>query len=460
MSTLYNNLFGKIEQFFTSEEKDIDESPPNEESDDRTQVFENVLLKVSVTKLPNCIARFSCKPNEKFTLPLKEKAIEQIKQENGQNNIARVSDDSKVLEKLVSEKIEKIWKEMIVGQVSREALKLAELKVVQLSQTSVEGFDISADSTCTINFQCEVQPEVPPIKYSKFKMPEIEKRPITKEMLEKVLLEQRYSLGIWRDLNHPLQNGDFVVLDVFDLEAREKLIEGATFEMDETTLPPWIYKNIIGKNAGDSIKADSEVDPSAPEELRAKFKSHQCKISIQGVKEVILPDLNDQFAMKFGAKSMDELEKINIARFEATADADFQQRHQDAFIANLSKAFPFDVPNSHIEKQKEGLRASLKDRELTKQEKRNLHLKAIDLVRAHFIMQKIAKKEKIVLSSEEVISYLDKTLKGDARLVLFDPSKKQEKMRLIKVTAEQLMHGKAMEIIISKKNLPKQKEPQ
>jgi trigger factor len=138
-------------------------------------------------------------------------------------------------------------------------------------------------------------------------------------------------------------------------------------------------------------------------------------VELVEVKEKVLPELNDEFAKSFGAESLEKLREgvRTDLQNELTYKLDRSVRNQ--VIKALLDKVTFELPESAVaqetknvvydivrENQKRGVA-----RELIEREKDNIYTAASqgakERVKTAFLFRKIAEKEDIKVSNEEIL---------------------------------------------------------
>jgi trigger factor len=133
------------------------------------------------------------------------------------------------------------------------------------------------------------------------------------------------------------------------------------------------------------------------------------------VKEKVMPEVNDEFAKSYGAESLEKL-RAGV-RSDLQNELDFKQKRdvRNQVMNALLNQVNFDLPESSVahetrnvvynlvrENQKRGI-----SRDVIEKEKDQIYnaasVSAKERVKAQFLMQKIAEKEDIKVSQEEVL---------------------------------------------------------
>ena len=408
--------------------------------------YENDFLSLKLEQLPKSRVKLFCEVKSTLTLPLRQTAIEKV-----ETPVDNVSSNKKSVSVSSDELIQQKWKELIILKTLEEALKLSSVAPVKVGRVEIDAFEINHEYGCSMALEMDVIPKIPRINYARLKMPKIKKRKITADDIQLAIERLRYQHAVWLDLpKKPIEEGDFIVLEVIDLVAQKKIVDQQTYEVRPDVIAPWIYSNLLGKEVNDSFEANSQIDFRAPDHIKAAFVSHPCKVTICGVKKVILPELNSEFKLKVGVQTIDELKEKIKKQLEIQAEQEYLGNVEAELAEQLSNAYPFELPVSLVENQKTAIMQQVAEQPQTAQHEEMLNLHAEKSARVHLLLSQIASEEKIQINSTEIFSILDQNLPPQARHVLYDSKLQQQKEQLMLDVANTLMCKKAFQLVLSK----------
>ncbi len=250
------------------------------------------------------------------------------------------------------------------------------------------------------------------------------------------LREQNASFNAIEDRS--LQDGDFAQVafrgtpkatggQETEGQAGEQKAEGQPVNMDDVlvevggsnTLPAFT-ENLRGANPNE----ERTFDVTYPEDFsdaRLAGKTFEYSVTIKGVKQKHLPELNDDFAKELGQfADLNELRQHVRENMEAEKKHKAEHEGKDKIVDELLKQNEIAVPESMVEHQidvrlERGLRA------LAQQGMRPEDMKKMDFgrlragqrdqaereVRVALMLEKIADKESIEVSDEELNSEID-----------------------------------------------------
>lgn len=213
-------------------------------------------------------------------------------------------------------------------------------------------------------------------------------------------------------------------------------LEGGELNEDEValelghadTMAPFT-ENITGMEPGDEKEFTiSYPDDYGAERLAGKTVNFSCTLKTIRRKE--MPDLNDEFAQDLGDfKSLDELRDAARKAIYAERDMTARQEAHTAILDSLVDLYDFPIPQSYVDQQVESIIES-RLRSLAGQgvDPRKLNLdwaklketqapRALKDVRASLLLEKVADREAIHATQEEVDSEVQRIARQDREAV-------------------------------------------
>ena len=253
-----------------------------------------------------------------------------------------------------------------------------------------------------------------------------ESQQVTEEDVEKALNVLRDQRVDYKTAERPLASGDIAVVNytgtcdgkpITDIAPTAKGLteqKGFWIPTEGTSFIPGFAEQLIGVKAGDkrTVNVDFPAD-FVTADLQGKKGVYE--VELIEVKEKVLPELNDDFAKSFGAESLEKLREgvRTDLQNELTYKLDKSVRNQ--VVRALMDKITFDLPESAVaqetknvvydivrENQKRGV-----DRSIIEKERDHIYSAAAqgakERVKSAFIFRKIAEKEDIKVSNEEIL---------------------------------------------------------
>lgn len=174
-----------------------------------------------------------------------------------------------------------------------------------------------------------------------------------------------------------------------------------------------IVDGIVGAKAGDKLTVTQHFDEKCqiPELVN---KTVTYKLEISEIRECVLPDVNEEMLKSLHVESEDDLKNKVKDVLQHRKASQQKNEHREQLVTILSDNTTFDIPESAIETESKILLQDLFDTQLARGTKlddlkaasdeilKNLHPAATSRVKIRIILEKIAKKENIDVSANDV----------------------------------------------------------
>jgi trigger factor len=248
--------------------------------------------------------------------------------------------------------------ELMVPEVLRQALE--EGSIDPIESPDVEVLELERGRPARLKATVSVMPEVRlgevPVLDSS-----IEPVPITDEMVERRLEDLREPLAEITPVQREARDGDVVVIDV-EVDVDGSVVESETrkameAELKEGVLLPELLAVIPGSFVGDTRSATVKF-PDDYSDPQLAGREATIKVTIQGVKEKVVPALDDAVAKQLSNgehESVESLRTSTRAALEESAKEVARLDREQALVKGLVESSGVDVP------------VALVDRELTSQ---------------------------------------------------------------------------------------------
>ena len=296
-----------------------------------------------------------------------------------------------------------------------------------------------------------------------------EARSVTDEDLEKALNAIRQQQISYGTVERPLQTGDIAVVNyagtidgkpITEIAPTAKgLAEKQQFwiEMQPTAFLPGFADQLLGAKAGDkrTVTVDFPAD-FMTKELAGRKAAYA--VEVVEAKEKILPEMNDAFAKSYGAESMEKLREA--VRQDLQRELEYKQSRdtRNQVIRALLSRVNFELPETALAKEtrnvvydivQENAKRGI-SREVIEGQKEKIYSAAAqgakERVKVAFLLQKIAEKEDIKVSQEEIATRIHQL----AAMYQISPEKfakdLQKRNGLIEVY-DQVMNEKVIELL-------------
>jgi trigger factor len=252
-----------------------------------------------------------------------------------------------------------------------------------------------------------------------------EARTVTEEDVEHALEALRQPHASYKAVDRPAQTGDIVIVNytgtcdgksIIELAPEAKSLseqKGFWIEMGGSAFIPGFAEQLMGVKAGEKRTVNVDFPPGfvAPE-LAGKRGSYETEVV--EVREKVLPAVDETFAKNYGAENLEKL-RAGV-RKDLETELSFKQNRsvRNQLIRSLLNRVNFELPESSVahetrnvvyeivqENAKRGI-----SRNVIEQQKEKIYSAATqgakERVKVDFLLQKIAEKEDIKVSQEEI----------------------------------------------------------
>jgi trigger factor len=360
-----------------------------------------------------------------------------------------------ILEKRFSDEVRKEALQDLVKGSYGQALQEKGIHPVAYPEISEVKFE--KDKPLTYEAEVDVRPEIKLHDYKGI-LVKRKKIEVTDQEVDSVLEDLRRRQAQFIDGgDRAAADKDFVVIDyecTIEGESKEER-KNYGFELTSEQVFPEFRTAIIGMKKGDK----KTIDVNFPQKFaRTEWagKKGVFQVTLHEVKEPRLPALDDHFAKEVSPhETLDALRKSIQENTRQYKETQRKEEETQQVLEILLKQNRFDIPTTLQNDQEERLwedtqerlRRGGLDKEKIKEESKKLREKvkeeAAHQVRLAYIVEKIAREEKITVTREEV----DQRIESMASQLGKDPNlikKKGEERGLAEGIADRLINEKVM----------------
>ncbi len=325
--------------------------------------------------------------------------------------------------------------EAIVPEVIRQALQ--EKSIDPIDNPDVEVVELERGRPAQLKATVTVMPEVTLADASSLNVatPTVE---VTDEMVERRLEDVREPMAEITPVEREARAGDVAVIDV-EVEADGAVVPSESrsameAELKEGALLPELLAAIPGAVVGET-RAATVTFPDDYGEPRLAGKEATIKVTVQGVKEKVLPALDDELAKQLSGGKQETVEAYRSSvreELEESAKALAQMAREQAIVKALVEASAVDVPDTLVERElashldslerslgRQGLRLDRyleylgKTPEMWIAEERP---EAEARLKVDLVLDEFARRDKIEPSDEEVDRFIEEQATKDDEL--------------------------------------------
>jgi trigger factor len=318
--------------------------------------------------------------------------------------------------------IEDEVKRKLISDSYRKAVDENKLDV--LGYPDIEEIQFSRGQPLQFAATMETAPE--------FELPEYkgmpikrEARSVTEEDVTRALDALRQQQVTFTTVQRPIQTGDFAVVNYTGTSDGKPIIELAPaaqglnerknfwVEVPSTAFIPGFAEQLMGASAGEkrTITVDFPENFVTPQ-LAGKKAVYE--VEVVEVKEKVLPPLDETFAKGYGAENVAKL--TEGVRRDLENELKFSQNKaiRNQLISSLLERVNFELPDTSVDRETRNVVYDIVQenakrgvsRETIEQQKEQIYSAAKhgakERLKVAFLLQKIAEKEDIKVSQEEI----------------------------------------------------------
>ncbi|HEY2599738.1 MAG TPA: trigger factor [Candidatus Dormibacteraeota bacterium] len=244
--------------------------------------------------------------------------------------------------------------EVMVPDVLRRALQ--EHSIDPIESPDVEVLELERGRPARLKATVSVMPEVKLGEVPKLEEP-TEPIEVTDEMVERRLEDVRQPLADITPVEREARLGDVVVIDV-EVDVDGNVIESETrkameAELKEGVLLPELLAVIPGAKVGETRSAVVKFPDDYNEPMLAG-KEATIKVTVQGVKEKMLPALDDAMARQLSNGEQENVESFRSstrAALEESAKEMARLDREQALVKGLVESSTVDVPKALVDRE-------------------------------------------------------------------------------------------------------------
>jgi len=312
-------------------------------------------------------------------------------------------------------------------RVIQDALSFAfkEKEIIPISPATIKDLKGKPElkESISVIAEVEVTPEIRIGKYKKLKL--------IREIKAINEVDVQKSLDMLRERNAELlpidkeisEDKDYVIIDYSGFEEgnKKEVIKGQNqlFAAGEEEYLGGFCKHLVGLRKNEESEFNVEF-PNNYFEKALAGKKIDFRVTLRGIKNKVLPELDDNFAKNLGEESFESMKNKIRLSLEAQEKRRSEEKLRSDLIDKLIEISSLELPPSFVERQLEFLlenhrntykkeKGELKQTEREELAKRYRPI-AEKQVKAMLILNKIAEDEKIDVKKEEIKLEKEKTI--------------------------------------------------
>jgi trigger factor len=314
----------------------------------------------------------------------------------------RSSVEDEVMQKLIPSSFEQAVKDQglrAVGQPKLDDIKLDEQKTLRFTAT------------------VEVLPDIALQTYGGWELTK-EIRQVTDADLDRELreLQNRHISLVSIEDDRPVREDDYVLIS-FEGFRDGQPVQGSKTEnyalvVGSKTIIDSVEQGLVGMRRGET----RQIPVQFPQSYQNRTLAGQevvFHVTVNEIKERVLPELNDEFAKEAGnVDTLDELKAKIRSNLEAAAEREARRHLHEAVVTRLIEANPFELPPGMVEVETEALIEEVQRQlrpqsqeapvPLSDEVRQQLRDRAVARIKRELLIEEIAKRENLSVDDGEV----------------------------------------------------------
>jgi trigger factor len=325
-----------------------------EPTESGTQTLQNENVRFTIHHKPACIIEFDVEALEPLVKSARKKAVRTVSKEVTLPGFRKGKAPEEIVLKNYAKEVDKEWQQEIANACFQECEKLAQVPILHRDAKITYQLKSHSQNGALLILALETEPKVPHVDPKQFQFKTVKRPEVNEAKIEETIRQTQLFFANWHHIHdRPIQEGDFVLLDVEVIENHPPtpLFSHTRFEVTEKSMAKWMLDLVIGKKAGESIEGISVPDEDASKEDKEELKPKKVRVTIKSIDVATLPPLNDEFAQKLGASSVEDMRTKMTDLLNKQADAHVQEAQREQVNEFLLTRYPFDLPATLIEKE-------------------------------------------------------------------------------------------------------------
>ena len=261
--------------------------------------------------------------------------------------------------------------ETMVPEVVRQALD--EKSIDPIDNPDVEVLELERGRPARLKATISVMPEVTLADVTNLKVEAPDHtHEVTDEMLERRLADLREPMAEITPVEREVRTGDIAVIDI-EVEAGGQVVESETrksteAEVKEGVLLPELVAVLPGTFVGETREANVSF-PASYSNPQLAGKDATIRVTVRGVKEKVLPPLDDELVKSLTSGKQETVEAYKQAvreELEESAHAVEKMDRESAVVKALVDASSVEVPEALVDREQTSELESL-ERSLNRQ---------------------------------------------------------------------------------------------
>jgi trigger factor len=380
--------------------------------------FSNNEVRVIVHRKPHCLVELEVHTSAPMIQRARQMAIKSVNKTVSFPGFRKGKAPEEMIVKKFGAQVEKDLHQQLADLAYVEAQKLAHIP--RLNNNAVISFQMKKilENEAELSFTFETEPMPPSVDPTQFIAVPTQRPQVTEKEIDEAIRQMQYFYAAWEPIiDRPIEDGDTIMINLDTLEENghwNQVFNHVRFEVSKERMADWMKNLVKGAKTGDVLEGMSQPDETATEEEKNEFKPKKIRLTLLKAEKATLPTLDEEFAHKVGAPSVEAMRQSIAELLNAQADEKVLSEKREQINDFLINTYPFDLPASLIETEKkhrfnqamENPKFKNQWNRLSQDEQKqietNLEIESNQAVRLFFLSHSIVKEAKIPITHKQI----------------------------------------------------------
>lgn len=314
----------------------------------------NEHVRFTIHNKPLCVVEFDVEVLKPLLETAHKKAIKKVGKNVTLSGFRKGKAPEHLIEKNYSSEIKKQWEQEIANSAFQECQKLAKIPMLHKEAKVSYNMKSQSHSGALLLLSFETEPTVPFIDPKEIVLKTVKKPVVNAEKVTETIRQTQFFFAKWEKItDRPVQENDFVTLDVDLIEEGTPLFSNTRFEVNEKGMAEWMLSLVLGNSINAVVEGVSIPDENASQEDKEELQPKKVQITIKSIDLAELPPVDEKFAKLLGVSTIEELHQRIEELLNQQADAHVQEALREQVTEALLEQFPFDLPAALVQKEVE-----------------------------------------------------------------------------------------------------------
>ncbi|MBN4066833.1 trigger factor [Simkania negevensis] len=397
---------------------------PEVPSDVKTSTFSDSHAEVTLHESPGCSVKMEIHLTPVAEKKTYDEAVKKINKAVSLPGFRKGRAPKQLVVNHFEKHINDEWKEGVVSFALHKGLELAHLLPFQPKQIKTYGKRVfNLEEGSSVAFEFERRPHIPSIDYDAVSLEKKEIEEPSQEDVDAALLRAQKYCASWEDVDpRPVEDGDYAIVTLKKLDEEDEgarlIFDEEQLKLDREEIAPWVYDLVIGLQPGEEREGKMELSAEEQEgsDEKSKKEPSPCRVIVHRIEKQLLPEVDDEFAKKLGADSvealLDRIRQGLLKEKEANRKRQYEEEMTDWLLSNHDVDLPLSLLEDEQSHRMKTRIQEFKNKGLSKEEieekkeeiQTHAHYEARKALKLFFLSAKVAHDAEVEVTKEDLNS--------------------------------------------------------